>query len=207
MNDKTRKNLNILLAAMRPPKIIGEKNIGGLDYKTAKAYGNKVAQVIATHGGTLIWDMDCPVNGRGYFDNIFQYLAAEMMASGGTPRARMQASQEFEQAARAGVTTLDKFFNDAGGVLYRATKPGSDNLLAVITTDSDYVVDVSTGETASERTFVRDTTHAEGQVRAAFKRLARAKGETIARIDLLASAQRTVSKPLPSPHKLIEEEG
>lgn len=180
-------------------------NIGGLVIKRhdgRDGYGAEVASILAARNGTVEWNREDPINGIASFDNIYQYIAAEIHAPAGTLRERINVSGEREHEARSGVTTLAKWLDDQFGMpLFRCVTPNSGNKVVTVTVQPDYVVNPDTGETAMQSQINRDRKAVAGQIEASFLRLGRAKGPEYAKQVLLEAANTTLGKALPVPKR------
>jgi hypothetical protein len=200
---------DILKAAQEPhdrtDKSGSRLNVGGLYYKRQdgrEPNGAIVADYLLSIGGTLYWDVEDPVNGKGTFDNIYQLMAAAIFAPGGTVRERVEASQEHENDVRTGVSTLAKWMYDQfGAILYRTKLPNSGNLMRCITVDPEKVCNPDTGETASQLYEQQATKGLKGQAAASLKKLAVIKGEDQARLQILEMVRSEVVRELPRPRR------
>lgn len=176
-------------------------NIGGLAFnkKDGDPFGSDAAQLLISNNGSFIWDMRDDINGLSSFDNIHQYAAAEIYAPNGSLRARIEASQQYENAARAGINSLAKWLVDVWGVpLFRLKEPGSGNKITVITVRPDYE-DPHTGKTAADLLREKDRKQIEGQVGAARKRLARQFDESDVANILRGAVETALTKQLAPP--------
>jgi len=180
-------------------------NLGGLTRNRSdgrSGYGSEVASLLTANNGTFRWDINDPVVGKkeGMFNNIYEAMAAEIHARGGSLRMKMEAAEYRAHEARSGVSSLAKWLEEHYGVpLYRCTASGTGNHVIAITANPDLIVDEATGQTAIERQVQKDESAVLGQMGAAYRRLGRERGEQFARDVIVKAASDVVNVPLPSP--------
>jgi hypothetical protein len=181
----------------------GGPSNGGLRIKKqdgGNGFGYDVAQLLDDNGGTVMWDMEDPMNGVKVFNTIYEFMAAEIHAPGQDLRARVEAAQEYAHEVRSGVTTLANWLEEMWGIpLFRCQRARSGNKVTCITVDPYVVVDEATGLTASESQRKRDRAALEGVTNAAYKRIGRQFGELEAAQALRSAVDSAVSRPLPEP--------
>jgi|PlaIllAssembly_1097288.scaffolds.fasta_scaffold08811_2 hypothetical protein len=179
-------------------------NIGGLAIRKSngrEAYGKDVGDFLWSRNGTFCWDPRDERSGLGVFDNIYQALAAEIWAAGGSIRDRIQVSAEREADARSGVASLSKWLNDEWGVpLYRCKAGGFGNLVGIITVHPHLVINEATGETAAQAQAAADRDALKGQARAAVRRVSRDGGEA-AVAELRQEVVAAIEAPVPEPRR------
>lgn len=181
----------------------GGRNIGGLSIQKrdgTSAYGTLVAELIWLNNGTIKWDRKDKTNGSTAFDNIYQYMAAEIYAESDRQRDRMLASVEHESEVRSGLMSLARWLDEQYAVpVFRCKETGSGNLITTITVHPDLIIDPINGTTAEEAQKKRDAAALAGQTRAAYKRISRDSGETEARKALFDAFNTALATPLPGP--------
>lgn len=184
-------------------------NVGGLAIKKTDgtgAYGADVAAYLWSKNGTIVWDIDDPINGSGCYENIYQLIAADIYAPGANQRTRIEVSGEQESTVRSGVTSLAKWLDQQWELpMFRSKGASSGNRITVITVHPDFVIDEHTGLTAMESQRQRDRKAIEGQTKAAFRRLGREEGEDAARVSLYEIFSRAIASNLPK-GRMVEEE-
>lgn len=180
-------------------------NVGGLRYRRQdgrEPNGAIVAEHLLSIGGTMYWDVTDSATGKGVFDNLYQMMAADIFAPGGTVRERVEASQEHENDVRTGVSTLAKWMYDQfGAILYRTKLPDTGNLMRCITVDPEHVANPATGETAASLYEEQAIKGLKGQAAASLRKLAAIKGEDNARLHILEMIRNTVVQELPHPRR------
>ena len=196
MNTIDRMAAVSLAAEPQDRKNDDKVNVGGLWVNKSNgknSYGYDIANYVLERNGTVIWDRSDPVNGKGVFGNIYQYMAAEINAPTGTQRERMMASDEYERDTRSGMTTFCKWMDEQWGLaVYRLTSPESGNKVVLITVHPEFI-DPQTGKTAADMQRTRDRKAIKGQAEAAFRRLGRAYGEITARKELQSAVNEAVT--------------
>ena len=187
------------------------ENRGGLCIEKVnggQGFGTEVGGLLYDRDGTIEWNIHDSLNGLNSFNNIHQYIAAEIRARGGNLRTRITASEAYEHEARSGINSLAKWLDDMWGIpLYRCTTPESGNRIVTITIDPEYVVNHDTGETAQTIQKARDIRAIDGQTMASALRLARIEGKDIARTALMDAVNSGLeSFTVPEPRRLTTDE-
>lgn len=190
-------------------------NVGGLRIRKAdggESDGFLFGGLLLTNNGTLIWDIDDPINGLTSFNNIYQYAAAEVMSEAGSIRDRIEMSQMHEQNMRSGAASFAKWMEQQWGIpIFRCKSSGSGNKITAITVDPDFIVDEVTGMTAEASQRDRDTKAIKGQANAAFLRIGRAAarkqgsnaaGEQVAQRVLIEAMSTAAGQKLVMPRRI-----
>ncbi len=141
------------------------------------AFAARLARMMVENNGSFYWDITHPVEGlssnkvmrdeeglivkkdgvsvrkyKGSFNNISEYMVAEMLAPDGSIHERVAAAREHKGYAASAKTQLHEFLRERKAALYSVAHEDV-NRDVLLTIDPDYVVN-SVGDTALD-TFTR----------------------------------------------------
>lgn len=180
----------------------GGASIGGLAMNKREGHGfaYEAAELLANNHGTINWDMEHPLTGRGTFRNIYEYMAAMAYAPGADLRTQMEAGEEYAHRMKTGVNTVRSWIEETWGILlYACTTKGKN--ISVLTIYGDLEINEDTGETAAERQVTRDLNALSGQAGAAYTRIGRVHGEKAAITAMKQAVKSATETKLPQPKR------